>query len=156
MEKVQIGKILCGIDFSESSQHALQYALDLARRYEADLALLHVVELPFLPSYSMSGVPDLSMPVDQLEQNARERLEERVGQCRQEYEQVDGDLRTGAPFVELIDYAQEVGADLIVLGTHGRSALKELLIGSVAEKVVRKADCPVLTVKHPSHTFEKP
>jgi nucleotide-binding universal stress UspA family protein len=62
----------------------------------------------------------------------------------------------GRTFVEIIQYARRVGADLIVMGTHGRSALKQMLLGSVAEKVVRKAPCPVLTVRHPDLVFELP
>jgi nucleotide-binding universal stress UspA family protein len=62
----------------------------------------------------------------------------------------------GTPFVEIIHYARDQSIDLIVLGTHGRSALAAMLLGTVAEKVVRKAPCPVLTVRHPQHKFEMP
>jgi nucleotide-binding universal stress UspA family protein len=62
----------------------------------------------------------------------------------------------GAPFVEIIRYARDQSIDLIVIGTHGHSALAAMLLGAVAEKVVRKAPCPVLTVRHPKHVFEMP
>ncbi len=156
MHDVRIEKILCSVDFSDCSGHALQYALDFAREFEAKLILLHVVEIPFVPSYAMAGVPDLSLPVDQLEAGARERLDQLVRECREEHADVEGSVRTGTAFVEIIDAAREAGADLIVMGTHGRTGLRQLLIGSVAEKVVRKSPCPVLTVKHPSHAFEMP
>ncbi len=156
MNPVQVEKILAPVDFSECSEHALDYALALAQLFEAELVLLHVVELPFLPSYSMAGVPDLSLPVEQLEETGRQRMEKMLEECRESYPRVEADIRTGAPFVEVIDFARENEMDLVVMGTHGRSGLKELLIGSVAEKVVRKAPCPVLTVRHPEQSFEMP
>ncbi len=156
MEDIHFETIVCPVDFSDYSHHALRYALSLAKLFEARLVLLHVVEMPFLPSYSMAGVPDLSMPVEELEENAREHLEEELEQCRAEHPDVEAEVLIGTPFVEIIDFAREAGADLIVMGTHGRSGLRQLLIGSVAERVVRKAPCPVLTVKHPEHDFEMP
>jgi len=155
---IQIATILCPVDFSESSDYALRYAQDLAEAFGAELKLLHVVEVPFLPSYSMAGVPDLSMPVEQLEEGAREHMEKVLQRAREQVEdlEVSGEVRPGTAFVEIIDVAREFHADLIVMGTHGRSSLKQLLIGSVAEKVVRKAPCPVLTVKHPKQDFEMP
>ena len=156
MADVKISTMVCAVDFSEYSDYALQYAIDLAGVFNAELKLVHVVELPFLPSYSLAGVPDLSLPVEQVEENAREHMEELVKECSKKDERVSGDLRTGAPFLEIISYAREVDADMIVVGTHGRSGLSHMLIGSVAEKIVRKAPCPVLTVKHPDHKFEMP
>ncbi|MFO8006157.1 MAG: universal stress protein [Candidatus Brocadiia bacterium] len=156
MEEIRFDKIVCAVDFSKYSDHALRYALSLARLFGAELTVVHVVEMPFLPSYSMAGVPDLSMPVEELEENAREHLNEKLEQCRSEHADVEAEVLTGSPFVEIIDFARQVEADLIVMGTHGRSGLRQLLIGSVAEKVVRKAPCPVLTVKHPDHDFEMP
>ena len=83
-------------------------------------------------------------------------MDELVTQVRAEYEDVSGAVRIGSAFLEIIQYAKEVQADLIVVGTHGRTGLKHMIIGSVAEKVVRKAPCPVLSVKHPEHAFEMP
>jgi nucleotide-binding universal stress UspA family protein len=156
MEELQIGKIICAVDFSEYSDHALRYALYFAKTFGADLQVLHVVELPFLPSYSLAGVPDLSIPSEEIEEAARKKLGELVTKCRAEYAKVEGQVRTGTAFVEIIGYAREVEADLIIVGTHGRTGLRHMLIGSVAEKIVRKAPCPVLSVKHPHHRFEMP
>ncbi len=156
MEDIRIETVVCAVDFSEPSDYALRYALKLCRVFQARLNLLHVVEVPFLPSYSMADVPDLNLPIEQLEESARERMEELLSECRDEYQQVEGDVVAGSPFVEIINYARQLKADLIVMGTHGRSGLKHLLIGSVAEKVVRKAPCPVLTAKHPHQDFEMP
>ncbi|MHC4480577.1 MAG: universal stress protein [Planctomycetota bacterium] len=156
MDDVKVDRIVCAVDFSENSDYALSYAVQLARTFDAELKLLHVVELPFLPSYALAGVPDLSMPVEQIQQNSRRKLDELLEDCRQRYERTDADLRTGSPFLEIINYAREVDADLIVVGTHGRTGLRHMIIGSVAEKVVRKAPCPVLSIKHPKQEFEMP
>ena len=156
MDDVKIATMVCAVDFSENSDYALQYAINLASVFNAELKLLHVVELPFLPSYSLAGVPDLSLPVEQVEENAKEHMEGLLKECRKQYDRVTGDLRTGSPFLEIIGYARDVEADMIVVGTHGRSGLSHMLIGSVAEKVVRKASCPVLTIRHPDHAFEMP
>ena len=156
MEDIRFSKILCPVDFSEYSDYALDYALDLAKMFDAHLQLLHVIEVPFLPSYVMAGVPDLSMPVEQIEEGARRGMQETLEKCRQKWQKIEGDVRAGTTFLEIISCAREMDADLIVIGTHGRSGLSHMIIGSVAEKVVRKAPCPVLSVKHPKHTFEMP
>jgi nucleotide-binding universal stress UspA family protein len=83
-------------------------------------------------------------------------MDEIVEECRESHEATFGSVRTGTPFLEIINSAKDLPADLVVMGTHGRTGLKHMLIGSVAEKVVRKSPCPVLTVKHPHHEFEMP
>ena len=155
-DKLEMSKVVCAVDFSEYSDYALQYAVHIAEAFDADLKVLHVVELPFLPSYSLAGVPDLGIPVDEIEEGARKKMGEVIAACRKTYGKVEGEVRTGTAFIEIISYARETDADLIVVGTHGRTGLRHILIGSVAEKVVRKAPCPVLSVKHPKHTFEMP
>jgi nucleotide-binding universal stress UspA family protein len=156
MDGINMKRIVCPVDFSPSSDYALGYALDLARMFEAQLTLLHVVEVPFLPSYAMAGVPDLNIPLEQIEDGARKGLERLAGECRPKYGRVGTELRTGTAFMEIIAYAREHEVDMIVMGTHGRTGLSHLLIGSVAEKVVRKSPCPVLTIRHPEHRFEMP
>ncbi len=156
MKELKIGKVMCAVDFSENSEYALRYAVRFAQAFDAELKLLHVVELPFLPSYSLTGVPDLSIPTDEIEAGARQKMEELVAKWRPQYPKLEGAVRTGTAFVEIIAYAREQESDLIVVGTHGRTGLRHMLIGSVAEKIVRKAPCPVLSVKHPDHRFEMP
>ena len=153
---IDIRKILCPVDFSEGAEHAMRYAVAFADAYDAELVLLHVVELPFLPSYSTAGVPDLSLPVEQIQEECQDRLDDMVEEQKQIHPDVEGKVVVGAPFVEIIREAREGDFDLLVVGTHGRTGIKHMLIGSVAEKVVRKAPCPVLTVKHPEHEFVKP
>ena len=156
MDRIKIERIVCAVDFSDPSDYAQRYAVGLAEVFDAELRLVHVVELPFLPTYSLAGVPDLSLPVEQVEESARRRMQQAVDACRAAHSGTEGEVRLGSAFVEVITYAREIDADLIVVGTHGRTGLTHMLIGSVAEKIVRKAPCPVLSVKHPDHHFEMP
>ena len=154
--EIAIDKILCPVDFSPNSDHALRYALAFACAYGAELVLLHVVELPFMPSYTTAGVPDLSLPVERIREECQDLMNHQVEACKETHANTSGTVVVGTPFLEIVHTARDGKFDLIVVGTHGRSALKQLLIGSVAEKVVRKAPCPVLTVKHPEHEFVMP
>jgi nucleotide-binding universal stress UspA family protein len=155
--KIEIKRILCPLDFSESSDHALRYAAAMAEQFHAELILLHVVEpiLAALPGDPM--LPNTQQAdIDDLVDACRERLDRAVGTVATDGLKVQPLVLNGMPFVEIIRCARDREADLIVLGTHGRSGLAHLLIGSVAERVVRKAPCPVLAVKHPEHAFVMP
>lgn len=154
--RIEIKKILCPVDFSECSDHALKYATAFAQMYSSRLSLLHVVEMPFLPAYSMAGIPDIYFPVDEVQKQCADKMNKLVEKLSDGDLDVHGDVQVGSPFLEIIKRAKEEESDLIVLGTHGRSGLKHMIIGSVAEKVVRKAPCPVLSVKHPEHEFIMP
>lgn len=151
---IAIRKILCPLDFSENSEHALLYARALAQAHGAELLLLHVVELPL--SYL---APDAVLPADILERQREacvQNLTTITAAVRQELPHTDWLLEEGNPFPRIIEVARQHAVDLIVMGTHGRTGLAHALVGSVAEKVVRKAPCPVLTVKHPEHEFVMP
>jgi nucleotide-binding universal stress UspA family protein len=91
-----------------------------------------------------------------MERQARERLDRLFTPEDRERFHVATALRVGSPFVEVIRYARDHDVDLIVMGTHGRGAIAHMLLGSVAERVVRKAPCAVLTVRGKGHTFEAP
>ena len=154
--EIVIKKILCPVDFSESSAYALRYAMAFAVAYDADLELLHVMEMPFLPPYSTTAAPDLSMTIERIRQESEQALSELVERNKALHRRVTGRMVVGTPFIEIMNAAKEGGVDLIVVGSHGRTGLKQMLIGSVAEKVVRKSPCPVLAVKHPEHDFIMP
>ena len=155
--KVQIRKILCPTDFSPNSEHALLYGIALASAYQAQLKLLHVVELPVIAAADYyTGMGFTPEEVGRFKEAAGEQLENRLKEIQKEYTNATCELASGTPFVEIIRVAKDDTSDLIVLGTHGRSGLAHMLIGSVAEKIVRKAPCPVLTVKHPEHEFVMP
>lgn len=155
---ITIKKILCPVDFSESSDHAMQYALAFAETYGAELRLLHIVEVPAgALAASPMGTPVLSIDnFEAFQDSCREHLEHIAGKASEQYGNVSYRLGSGSPFLGIIQSAKEEDVDLIVVGTHGRTGLAHALIGSVAERIVRKAPCPVLTVKHPEHEFIMP
>jgi nucleotide-binding universal stress UspA family protein len=151
--EIKIRRILCPVDFSPSSDHALQYAVAFARAHGAELELLHIVELP---NYSTPDFPLPPAALDGIVALARKRLETVTEETRKLHAPVRSHLDTGFVFTKIIECARDREVDLIVMGTHGRTALAHMLMGSVAEKVVRKSPCPVLTVKHPEHKFSMP
>ena len=145
-----IRKILVPTDFSDCSQAALEYGRHLAETFGASLHVLHVVQDPYTQPWAAEAFPaPLGDLLAQWEEQARKRIFDTL---------TEGDrgratiaTQIGSPFFEIVRYAQEQHIDLIVLGTHGRGPIGHMLLGSVAEKVVRKAPCPVLTVRHPPH-----
>lgn len=155
---INIRRILVATDFSAPSETALNYARAMARAFGAELRVLHVFEPLWLTSADLvgGGVAVANM-VQGLEETARKQLDESVTEeDRRELRAEAVMVTSESPAREIARYASEEHADLLVIGTHGRSGLTRLLIGSVAEKVVRLAPCPVLTVHHPEHEFVMP
>lgn len=150
---ISIKRILVPTDFSEHSLQAITYACELARRFAAELHLLHVAVPLAMPMPYMGTVSD---EVFDPEKSARKALAELEHPGFETLSPVERIVRTGTPFVEIVRHAKENDIDLIVMGTHGRTGLVHALIGSVAEKVVRKASCPVLTVRPEGHQFIMP
>jgi universal stress protein A len=148
---IDLKRILVPVDFSKYSDHALRYACALARRFAAELHLLHVTDPLKGPGY----LPPPEEWVEDLQQRARSELERIPGPDLGKDLNVHREIRSGFAFAEIVYSAREKSVDLIVMGTHGRSGLAHVLLGSVAEKVVRKSPCPVLTVRHPEHEFVK-
>ena len=150
MHMIKLKKILCPVDFSENSHQALQYAAHLVLKDDdASLYLVHVVDSRIFdyggPIYEQE-TPDMRTTIDQ---STREQLEKKLlsNVPNEIQNRVEIIVLFGVPFVEIIKAARNKDIDLIVIGTHGRTGLAHMLIGSVSEKVVRKAPCPVLTVK---------
>jgi universal stress protein A len=139
--------ILAPTDFSDYSKEAINDALELAQTFGAKLSLLHVVELPsspieeFVPS-TMGG--DL---LDDLERRASAELAQVLPQAQEATIEVRRAVVMGSPFRKIIETAEAEHVDLIVMATHGRTGLRHLVMGSVAERVVRTAPCPVLTIR---------
>ena len=148
---MKIRNILCPVDFSETSDLALNYAISLAQCFEANLMVLHVVAPPVttLPGERFLG-DFVQADMAALTGACRERVNSLLSEtpCSDKIEIVP-QIVCGVPYLEITRMACEIGADMIVMGSHGRSALEHFLIGSTAERVVRKAHCPVLTVKKP-------
>jgi len=151
---IEIKKILIPTDFSETSQAATKYAVELAKKFNAKIYLLNVIEDPivYMPMFESYALP----PKEDFENFAETRLDNWI------LDEDKGDLEIetkwvhGNPFVDILKFAKREDVDLIVVGTHGRSFTVHLLLGSVAEKVVRKASCPVLTVRPQGHQFIHP
>ena len=157
MMEVNVNRILCPVDFSDSSEYAAGYALAFARAHQAQLLLLHVMPPPMYAVPDYTGIYEFTpQDIEQFEEQVRRRLDQFAEGLKAEAGAVSTRLVSGVPFIEILGVAKEQGADMIVMGTHGRTGLPHMLIGSVAEKVVRKAPCPVLTVRHPEHEFEMP
>lgn len=156
---ISIKHVLTPTDFSEPSQVAVRYGKALAENFGAALHLVHVLDEGALvyPWTTPEGAPITIGPgLAELEQLARSRLAELLTPAEQEKLSAKVVTLVGSPFLEIINYAKVQEIDLIVLGTHGRGPIAHMLMGSVAEKVVRKAPCPVLTVRHPEHEFIMP
>jgi nucleotide-binding universal stress UspA family protein len=153
---IELKRILVPTDFSKHSLNAMKYAAAFADKFKAELYLLHVVQdlTLFLPD-AISGTPPYVPPPEQMMSAVRDSLD-RLAKEQLDKLTVHRFVREGSPFFEIISCAKENNVDLIIMGTHGRGMLAHMLMGSVAEKVVRKAPCPVLTVRHPEHEFIHP
>jgi nucleotide-binding universal stress UspA family protein len=144
MPRQALRRILLPVDFSEHSKSALRYARALAIIYDARLEVVHVIDSEIIPV--VYGLDAMAPPTEQVHQRAAEALRDLVA-GETEAEQITTTVTVGHPATEVLAYAKAREVDLIVIATHGRSGLKHFLMGSVAEKVVRMAPCPVFTVK---------
>jgi nucleotide-binding universal stress UspA family protein len=157
----EIGNILYPTDFSEHSLVALPLAMDLAKHYGARLHCLHVIdtsyEVPLLYDYVVPMASEVQVEKQEHQRLAEKQLDRFV---RENIAELEGSvlkkIAVGKPFEQIISHARQEDIDLIVIGTHGHSALASMFLGSVAEKVIRKAPCAVLSVRHPEHAFKAP
>lgn len=149
-----INKILVPIDFSNYSKKALRYAVNFAKKFNSKIYLVYVVEPVIYPSdFSMGQV---TFPVSDIEMNekAKDELNNLAKNEIGSQFEVETIIKTGKPFVEINETASELDIDLIIIATHGHTGMEHLLFGSTAEKVVRKAPCPVLTLREPVKGFK--
>lgn len=152
---MKIERILFPIDFSEGAMNALDYAISLAKEYDTKLYLLHVVH-----DISMTAgwqVPHIRIDelYREMEESARKELEKCCMEELRGLKNVERIVVRGIPDEEILKVAKNEKIDIIVIGTHGRTGIDRLLFGSTAEKVVRKAPCPVLSVRLPEHRVEE-
>ena len=155
---ISLKHVLVATDFGEASDAALAYGRELARSFGARLDVLHVVENVLTRGFGAEGYvasyPELQQEV---EDAARRQLDTIVtDDDRRRLNATAVLVTSNSPALTITTYAQEHDVDLIIMGTHGRGAFAHLLMGSVAERVVRTAPCPVLTVRHPEHDFVLP
>jgi len=144
---MEIRKILLPTDFTEGALAALPYAANMAKSFGAKLYVLHVI-------YDMSAASGLHVPhvsLDAMYEELKKGSEKEIGkfgaEMLKEFKDVETRVVMGVPYEEILNFARDNGIDIIIMGTHGRSGLDRVIFGSTAEKVVRNAQCPVLTVR---------
>jgi nucleotide-binding universal stress UspA family protein len=141
--------ILFATDFSENSEYAFSYALAMARKYQSMLAIVHIINEPvdlrgfYVPHISFESLEE------EIEEGARKMMEKFCRMHVSDHENYQTFIVPGIPYDEIIKKATELQADLIIMGTQGRSGLDHVLFGSTAEKVVRKSPVPVMTIRVP-------
>ena len=149
---IALKNILVPTDFSECANAAVKYGRELAEHFGARLHLLHVVQDPYRHAWGVESVPLTGYDfVQQWQQTALETLQKSVAEAAKAVTTMSCPI--GVPVDEIVRYAREHEIGLVVMGTHGRGAVAHVFLGSVAERVVRKAPCPVLTVHHLQHEF---
>ena len=151
---ISLKKILCPIDHSDCSKEALKYAVSFAMKDEAKLYLLHIIDIR---SFNDSVVAmSQQIPDEETLELLRIKLLDCIPEEMRDDMNVEAIVVQGIPFAEIISTAREKEIDMIVIGSHGRTGLKHMMLGSVSEKVVRKAPCPVLTVRQSDRKFVMP
>lgn len=142
-------EIVIAIDFSENSNHAFEYALNMARQFNAHLTVIHVINEPV----DLRGfyVPHISFEEleKEIENSAQTMMQKFCKENLSDFSNYSTFLVTGIPCDEIVNKANELNASLLVVGTHGRTGLDHIIFGSTAERVVRTSSCPVLTVHLP-------
>lgn len=140
-------RILVPVDFSDTSRLAAEHALDLARATGGQLLFLHVLDARYTSMLVGYGLQVAPMTPPDLDDIARESLDRFLGELDLEGVPHESELRVGLPADEVLSAAAELGADLICMGTHGRTGVRRMVIGSEAERVIRQAPVPVLVVR---------
>jgi len=155
---IALKQILVATDFGEASDVALRYGQTLATHFGAHLHVLHVAQNTYFNAVGSDAYVALSPDLqEEVEGAAKQQLAERLIDSDRSGPETTAIVETStSPVFSILEYAKRNRVDLIVMGTHGRGPMAHLLMGSVAERVVRLAPCPVLTVRHPEHEFVLP
>jgi nucleotide-binding universal stress UspA family protein len=156
---IALTRILVATDFSDPSAAALVYGRELARSFGASLTVVHVVDDITVSAYGVDSAVFITDPnlQHQFEDDAKALVDAAISnEDRLQLNASAVVLRSSAPAEAIVTYAHQSHTDLIVMGTHGRGGFAQLLMGSVSERVVRTAPCPVLTVRNPEHDFVRP
>ncbi len=151
-----IKTILFPTDFSQGARAAMDHAVSLARDYKAKLILLYVIQDISIAEWYIPSSLSVADLVEDMQKSAWKEMDRWAAEAAAKVADVEKEVVRGVPFVEIIRTAKEKSADLIVIGTHGRTGIDHMLFGSTAEKVVRKAPCPVLTVRIAGKEFKMP
>ncbi len=154
---IALKQILVPTDFGEPSAQALEYGRHLARQFGATLHVLHTVENVMIPGGAEVPAVAVQQVEQGLEQVGRRQMAQVITDDDRSSLKVVTEVRAaGSAATDILEYARDNAIDLIVMGTHGRRALPRLLMGSVAERIVRSAPCPVLTVRTDERDFIQP
>jgi len=153
---MQIKTILFPTDFSNGARAAMDHAVSLARDYQARLVLLYVVQDISIAEWYIPSSLSVTDLLEDMQKSASQEMDKWAAEVSVNVKDLETMVVRGVPFVEIIRTAREKKVDLIVIGTHGRTGIDHLLFGSTAEKVVRKAPCPVLTVRSAGKEFSMP
>ncbi|MCP4269712.1 MAG: universal stress protein [Candidatus Brocadiaceae bacterium] len=151
---ISLKKILCPIDHSDCSKEALKYAVSFALKDKAKLYLLHVVDIRSF-NESIDAISNQIPDEETLKQLKRKLIDCIPEEIREDMD-IEALVVQGIPFAEIISTAKTNDIDMIVIGSHGRTGIVHMMMGSVSEKVVRKAHCPVLAVRKSDHEFVMP
>lgn len=147
---IKIRTILCPVDFSDASRNALRYAKEFAKNMHASVYLLNIVEpRPMAVDITLNYVP----VEEELEKAASDDLRQILGEFAREGIEAECGVEIGTPSDVILDTIEKLDVNLVIMGSHGKKGLSRLIMGSVAETVVRKAGCPVLTVKADEKEF---
>jgi nucleotide-binding universal stress UspA family protein len=153
---MQIKTVLFPTDFSQGARAAMDHAISLAKDYRSKLILLYVIQDISIAEWYIPSSLSAADLMEDMQKSAWNEMDKWGTEVLQTVKDVEKLVVRGVPFVEIIKTAKERHADLIVIGTHGRTGIDHMLFGSTAEKVVRKAACPVLTVRIPGREFKMP
>ncbi len=151
---INLKNILCPVDHSDCSKEALKYAVSFAMKDNSKLYLLHVIDIRVFDESIDAMTPQI--PDEDTLKLLKTKLLDCIPKEIRDDMNVEALVVQGIPFVEIISIAKENNIDMIVLGSHGRTGIAHMMLGSVSEKVVRKAPCPVLTVRKSDHKFTMP
>jgi len=153
---MQIKTILFPTDYSNGARAAMDHAISLAKDYHAKLILLYVIQDISIAEWYIPSSISAGELIEDMQKSAWQEMDKWFSEVSKQVKDVEKMVVRGVPFVEIIQTAKERNADLIVIGTHGRTGIDHMLFGSTAEKVVRKAACPVLTVRIAGKEFKMP
>jgi universal stress protein A len=139
-------KIVCPVDFSEFTDEIIEYGVSIAKKFDSELYLLHVIpNLNYFTPYESFLTPENLVTMERsIEKEIDKDFQKTIKKIDMPVKQA---VKTGVTFVEILDYIKTEKIDLVVMGTHGRSGFEHILLGSVAEKIIRRSPCPVLTVR---------
>jgi len=154
---IKLERILFPTDFSSTAEHALKYALSFASEHKAKLYVMHVISDSYSPVVFGEDGESVAPPsLETMEAKAKKLMQQLIPERYMKELKIEYIIVQGGPLKEILKSVKEHNIDLLTMATHGRKGISHILMGSLAEKVVQMAPCPVLTIKHPEHEFVLP